>query len=377
MDSHSPGELMVEANSDWTLRRFDQIASNITNRVDDPSEAGVDYYVGLEHLDTDSLRIRRWGSPEDVSATKLLFEPGDVVFGRRRAYQRKLGVAEFWGIASAHSLVLRANSDVVLPEFLPFFIQSDMFMERAQQISVGSLSPTVNWKTLARQTFSLPSVEMQRDLMPTLEASLDLCQTLADAVDAAERLVESFCREVANGQGERVPIGNVAKFSSGKSKKVSTLSPTPTADTPIPVYGGNGISGFTNESLPGLSPPTVVLGRVGQYCGVTHLVLRDAWITDNALYPKTLGPEVRPEYLAVCLRGAQLNRNKLGEYLPLITQKVVHAATLPLISKERQLEVAAAFDTIVRAAARITGRLEAAKALHHSLLRRVLMQEQQ
>jgi type I restriction enzyme, S subunit len=58
--------------------------------------------------------------------------------------------------------VLRAKPDVVLPEFLPFFMQSDLFMDRAQRISVGSLSPTINWKTLAEQEFALPPLEEQR-----------------------------------------------------------------------------------------------------------------------------------------------------------------------------------------------------------------------
>ena len=78
-----------------------------------------------------------------------MFEKGDIIFGRRRAYQRKLGVAEFDGICSAHAMVLRSKPEVVLPEFLPFVMQSDLFMNRAVEISVGSLSPTLIWKTLA------------------------------------------------------------------------------------------------------------------------------------------------------------------------------------------------------------------------------------
>jgi type I restriction enzyme S subunit len=163
---------MGDLKPGWKKWRFDEIATNVTDRVDDPSDAGVDHYIGLEHLDSDSLKIRRWGSPDDVSATKLLFEPGDVIFGRRRAYQRKLGVAEFRGIASAHSLVLRAKPEVVLPEFLPFFLQSDVFMERAQDISVGSLSPTVNWRTLAKQEFALPPLEEQKRLIRLLQQAL-------------------------------------------------------------------------------------------------------------------------------------------------------------------------------------------------------------
>jgi len=136
--------------------------------VDDPSSAGVERYVGLEHLDTGSLTINRWGSPGDVEATKLRFKPGDVVFARRRAYQRKLGQADFEGIASAHSLVLRARPDTLLSEFLPVFLSSDAFMDRAIQISVGSLSPTVNWKTLAVQEFDLPPIDEQKRIAALL-----------------------------------------------------------------------------------------------------------------------------------------------------------------------------------------------------------------
>ncbi|MBA3945812.1 MAG: restriction endonuclease subunit S [Herpetosiphonaceae bacterium] len=155
----------------WQTVRFDQMAESITDRVDNPAEADVSYYVGLEHLDPESLHIRRWGVPTDVEATKLRFQPGDIIFGRRRAYQRKLAVAEFEGICSAHALVLRAREETVLKEFLPFLMQSDAFFERAMSISVGSLSPTINWKTLARQEFVLPPKDEQRRIAEILWAA--------------------------------------------------------------------------------------------------------------------------------------------------------------------------------------------------------------
>jgi type I restriction enzyme S subunit len=155
---------LLADRSGWKKWRFHEIAENVTDRVDDPSRAGVERYVGLEHLDPDSVAIRRWGHPSDVSATKLLFRKGDIIFGRRRAYQRKLGVADCDGVCSAHALVLRARQDVVLPEFLPFFLQSENFFSRALKISVGSLSPTINWRTLARQEFALPPRVGQRGI---------------------------------------------------------------------------------------------------------------------------------------------------------------------------------------------------------------------
>ena len=57
------------------------------------------------------------------------------------------------GLFSAHGMVLRARPTLVRPDFLPFFMQSDVFMDRAEQISVGSLSPTINCRTLKEQEF--------------------------------------------------------------------------------------------------------------------------------------------------------------------------------------------------------------------------------
>ena len=172
--------------------RFDQMAVNVNDRIDNPSEADVEHYVGLEHLDPESLKIRRWGAPSDVEATKLLFKKGDIIFGRRRAYQRKLAVADFDGICSAHAMVLRARPDAVLPEFLPFFMQSDLFMHRAVEISVGSLSPTINWKTLAEQEFALPPLEEQRRIAEVLTASRLLLETTGELVRKTEIMVRAF-----------------------------------------------------------------------------------------------------------------------------------------------------------------------------------------
>jgi len=150
--------------------KFGDTAQNVAVRVD-PADAKTDVYVGLEHLDPSTLHLRQWGQPSDVTGQKLAFKKGDVIFGRRRAYQRKLAVAEFDGICSAHAMVVRAKPKMILPEFLPFFLQSDMFMERAIEISVGSLSPTINWKTLKVQEFPLPPLDDQKRIAEILWAA--------------------------------------------------------------------------------------------------------------------------------------------------------------------------------------------------------------
>ncbi len=154
----------------WKMIKFGDVAQNVAVRVD-PADAKTDVYVGLEHLDPSTIHLRQWGHPSDVTGQKLAFKKNDVIFGRRRAYQRKLAVAEFDGICSAHAMVVRAKPKMILPEFLPFFLQSDMFMERAIEISVGSLSPTINWKTLNVQEFPLPPIDEQKRIAEILWAA--------------------------------------------------------------------------------------------------------------------------------------------------------------------------------------------------------------
>jgi len=204
----------------WTRVKFGAIAASITERVDDPSASGVDRYVGLEHLDPDSTTIQRWGSPSDVEATKLRFYPGDVIYGRRRAYQRKLGVADFDGICSAHALVLRARRDVCLPEFLPYFLQSDAFHQRALDISVGSLSPTINWKTLAVQEFALPPIDEQQRIVEVIAAVDKHISCLTKQIDVACIARSAVLSELLSAGGEdwtETTLGDIATLYMGRT----------------------------------------------------------------------------------------------------------------------------------------------------------------
>jgi hypothetical protein len=199
----------------WRTVRFAELAEPITDRVDNPSSAGVDRYVGLEHLDPERLRIARWGSPADVSSTKLRFERGDVIFGKRRAYQRKLAVADFSGICSAHAMVLRPREENVEPSFLPFFLQSDAFFERAIAISVGSLSPTINWSALAGQEFELPPRRMQRRIATLLQAAQESAYCAEAVWHAARRAAAAHAAEFFASCAEPCPLETVAEVRSG------------------------------------------------------------------------------------------------------------------------------------------------------------------
>lgn len=170
--------------------RFAEIAYNSTAKKK-PTEADKDTYIGLEHLDSGSLTVSRWGADVAPIGEKLIMKKGDVLFGKRRAYQKKVAIAPFDGIFSAHGMVLRPNEAIITKEYFPLFISSDYFLDEAIRISVGSLSPTVNWKDLKDLTFNIPTLEEQKRLTPLVWAAIESKNAYIALLERTDELVKS------------------------------------------------------------------------------------------------------------------------------------------------------------------------------------------
>jgi len=178
----------------WHRFSFDQIAENI-REPGQPTSNDSSTYIGLEHLDSGSLGIRRRGIKTELKGQKLRMKKGDILFAKRNAYLRRVAIAPYDGFFSAHGMVLRAKPDVVLPEILPFFMMSNEFMERAEKISVGSLSPTINWSTLKKEQFILPPLEQQKHIATLLWAAEDCIVKNERFIEEAERAKQVLIQE--------------------------------------------------------------------------------------------------------------------------------------------------------------------------------------
>lgn len=199
--------------------RFDQIAINSTEKKK-PVEEDRFTYLGLEHLDSGTLKVTRFGSEVAPIGEKLVMHKGDVLFGKRRAYQKKVAIAPFDGIFSAHGMVLRPKEDVIDKDFFPLFISSDYFLDAAIKISVGSLSPTINWRDLKELEFELPDMDTQRKLAEVLWSINDTMEAYKRLISATDELVKSQFIEWFGGPGSRskydtVDLGSISSMISG------------------------------------------------------------------------------------------------------------------------------------------------------------------
>jgi type I restriction enzyme S subunit len=179
----------------WTTVAFGDVVRQVKDKVD-PDESGLDRYVAGEHMDTDDLRIRRWGEIGDGylgPAFHMRFKPGHVLYGSRRTYLRKVAVADFEGITANTTYVLEPKEpNVLLPEMLPFIMQTEAFNQHSVRESKGSVNPYVNFSDLAWYEFALPPIDEQRRLTTALRCIEAVSESITQ-VRLSLELLETSC----------------------------------------------------------------------------------------------------------------------------------------------------------------------------------------
>lgn len=162
----------TDVKSGWTMVGFGDVVKNANLTERDPEVAGIERIVGLEHLDPENLHVRRWNGLENGTSFNRKFVSEQTLFGKRRAYQRKVAFAEFEGICSGDILTFEPKDpDVLLPELLPFICQTDAFFDYALGTSAGSLPPRTSYKALQDFEFPLPPIQEQKRIAEILWAA--------------------------------------------------------------------------------------------------------------------------------------------------------------------------------------------------------------
>ncbi len=215
----------------WRRVKFGDVVRLSKARSQDPLTDGIERYVGLEHLEPGDLRIRRWGSVAEGVTFTSVFQPGQVLFGKRRAYQRKVAVADFSGVCSGDIYVLETkDAQVLLPELLPFVCQTDAFFDHAVGTSAGSLSPRTNWTSLASYEFLLPPPEEQENIAFLLASSDEYIYQIQSTRSSLGNLERSAIQSILGNEGDwkmTTMKSIVKRIEAGKSPKASSLPAEP------------------------------------------------------------------------------------------------------------------------------------------------------
>ena len=283
-----------------------------------------------------------------------ILEDGDLLMshinsvqylGRTVLYQKQGDETIIHGM---NLLALKARRDIILPEYARYYFGSASFKKQLSKItkkSVNQASFTV--ADLKRIALSVPTVDNQKSIVEVLNKCCSIFTKRENELNAFDdlikaRFVEMFGDYHTNSKGFETHKGSeLFRFSSGKF-----LPEEKRLESGIPVYGGNGITWYTDVPL--IDYPTIIIGRVGAQCGNIHTVTVPAWITDNAIYIKEKKTEkFTLEFLSEMMRIMDFYQYADFSGQPKITQKPLETLeylTPPIVMQEAFTEFCAQVD---------------------------------
>ena len=347
----------------WQRVRVGDVVENLKETCESGG-ADIKRFIGLEHLEPGSLHIRAWGNVANGTTFTRRCRPGQVLFGKRRAYQRKVAVAEFDAVVSGDIYVLAPKNDRLLPELLPFLCISGRFFQFAVETSAGSLSPRTNWSHLAKFEFALPPLDQQRRIAEILWAVDDHKVRLEVAHVAFERFYAAFTDERLFGaQCERTtigalvnsgkldiqtgPFGTVLKASSYVKAGTPIINPVNMVKHTLDVREGPFLSSEECERLSRykMKPGDILLGRKGDV-GRAVLVnseYKDFIVGSDVIRLRLLNSELIPEYLYYFMltpkTRAWVARHASGTTMPGINEKLLHKLEVPIPTINAQTDI--------------------------------------
>ena len=161
------------------------------DRLNNPYE----YYVAGDHMDSEDLTIHRKGcfTTDDVGPAFIrVFKPGQILYGSRRTYLKKIAVADFEGVCANTTFVFETKDPHAFEQrLLPFIMLSKDFTTWSIAKSKGSTNPYVLFSDLADFEFELPPLEEQKVLVDKLWAAYRLKEAYKKLLVATDEMVKS------------------------------------------------------------------------------------------------------------------------------------------------------------------------------------------
>ncbi|MGM0714306.1 restriction endonuclease subunit S [Brevibacillus parabrevis] len=234
-----------------------------------------------------------------------------IIFGDHTRIIKYIDIPFFLGADGVK--LLKSKMENISYKYLYYFLVKN---------EVPNTGYNRHFKWLKELKVPLPPLETQKQIAKILDTAAELLAMRKQQLAELDNLIKSVFYEmfgdpVTNEKGWKAEAGSqIYVFSSGKFNRSHQLDDS----YEYPCYGGNGIIGRSKEYL--IDYQTLVIGRVGAYCGSIHLTSQKSWITDNAIYLKQYDKsKFELEFLKMLF--TELNFNRFADFSgqPKITQK--------------------------------------------------------
>ena len=341
----------------WNRVTFGDVVINVNKTTNNPLSDGIDRFVGLDHLQSGELKVNRFGdTAEGVTFTKVVSH-GQTLFGKRRAYQRKVAFADFRAVCSGDILTFAPKNETLLEDYLPFLVMSEGFFKKALSTSAGSLSPRTRWSDLAKFEFLLPPIEEQRKIAHLLWLMENHKRNLQQLNSTVEKLRSSFIESTFNGDID-LPGKEARSFKAlaecaivlrGATITKKEVSP---GDVPV-VAGGKNPAYF--HSVSNRNDRCITISASGANAGYINRWDTPIWASDCTTVQAKLPAEFPFDYIYTFLISQQetiYRRLRKGSAQPHVYSSEIEKLRIPVFNPSEQRAIS---DEYSNYSAAITG----------------------
>lgn len=182
----------------WETFEFGEVSRPRKDRVI-PSESGHSFCLELEHIAPGTGELSGSESGTNVTTLRAVFQPGDVLFSKLRAYLRKHWLADREGVCSTEIWVLSVDSMKVTPTYLYHLVTTDQFIDIASTAH-GTHMPRSDWSVVKNHKLSLPPIAEQRAIAATLRDMDAEVAALASRRDKTRQVKTGMMQELLTGR---------------------------------------------------------------------------------------------------------------------------------------------------------------------------------
>lgn len=298
-------------------------------------------FINAGHIQNNDISFENMNYISKEKFNKLgsgKVKKNDILYCLRGSLGKNAIVNIEEGAIASSLVILRSKTEDIDVNYLIKYLNSNYIKEQILKYNNGSSQPNLSAASVKNFNIYLPNYEKQKEISRILDKAQQLIDKRKQQIESLDELVKSQFIEMFgdvkknNKQWETQKGSDLFVFSSGKGKPTANLSD----ENEYRCYGGNGITGYSDEYL--IDYDTLVVGRVGVYCGSIHRTIGKVWITDNAIYIKEFKKNLNLMYLEYLF--INMNFNQYADYSgqPKITQKPLQNSlyVLPPIELQNQ-----------------------------------------
>ena len=368
---HYPYEL-PEGWAWTTLGEISNYGTTINIQVDDIDKN--EWILELEDIEKETANIiqRLSASERSVKGTRHKFSAGSILYSKLRTYLNKVLIAPSEGYCTTEIMPFDTYG-IISNEYICHVLRSPFFLDYTLQCGYGVKMPRLSTTDACNGMIPLPPLNEQIRIVEAIKywfVLIDIIESGKENLQETIKLAKSKILDLAihgklvpqdptdepaskllkrinpkaeitsdNGHYQKLPEGwcettlkHVITIKSGRPINVRNC-----LQGHYPIYGGNGITGYTVNY--NIKEPTIVIGRVGFYCGSVYLVKEKAWVSDNAFTITILKDIFYKKYLYYLIQFLNLRKYSNSTAQPVISGKTIYPihVIIPPINEQHRI----------------------------------------